>query len=358
METSVNDRIRSWTERIREASASGTALCIRGSGSKDFYGRQPFGELLSTDAYDGVVSYEPSELVVTVRAGTRLADLETLLAEQNQMLAFEPPRFGGGGTVGGCIAAGLAGPRRAAVGGVRDFVLGARLIDGRGDVLRFGGEVMKNVAGYDVSRALAGSLGTLGLIVEVSLKVLPRPVAEATLRFEMNEAEALHRLNAWSAQPLPVSASAWRSGVLHLRLSGAEAAVEAAIARLGGECLAKDAADVLWEGLRDQCDAFFDGDETLWRLSLPSDALAVELDGAQLVEWGGAQRWLRSSAPAGRIRARVAELGGHATLFRHGDRRSEVFHPLPAPLMTLHRRLKSAFDPAGIFNPGRLYEGL
>jgi len=354
----MDELIQAWSERVRQAAASGGKLRIRGGGSKDFYGREPVGELLETGACRGIVNYEPSELVVTVRAGTPLAELEAALAEQGQMLAFEPPRFAAGTTVGGCIAAGLAGPRRAAVGGVRDFVLGARLIDGRGDVLRFGGEVMKNVAGYDVSRALAGSLGTLGLIVELSLKVLPRPVAEATLRFEADEADALHRLNAWGGQALPVSASAWRGGGLHLRLSGASAAVEAAVARLGGEGVDAAEAAALWGGLRDHTDPFFSGSTPLWRLSLPSDALALALDGEQLVEWGGAQRWLRSERPAADIRRRVEALGGHATLFRHGDRQGACFHPLSEAMMRLQQNLKNAFDPAGVFNPGRLYEGL
>lgn len=354
----MDDLIQAWTERVRQAAARGGQLRIRGGGSKDFYGREPVGELLETGACRGIVNYEPSELVVTVRAGTPLAELEAALAEQGQMLAFEPPRFAAGSTVGGCVAAGLAGPRRAAVGGVRDFVLGARLIDGRGDVLRFGGEVMKNVAGYDVSRALAGSLGTLGLIVELSLKVLPLPVAEATLRFEADEADALHRLNAWAGQPLPISATAWRGGDLYLRLSGASAAVEAAVARLGGEGVDAAEAAALWGGLRDHSDPFFSGSMPLWRLSLPSDALALALDGEQLVEWGGAQRWLRSERPAADIRRRVASLGGHATLFRHGDRQGSCFHPLSEAMMRLQRNLKNAFDPAGVFNPGRLYEGL
>ena len=351
----MSELIQSWSERIRAAAAKGQPLCIRGGGTKAFYGGPEVGEPIVTGGYQGILNYAPSELVVTVRAGTPLAELEAALAAENQMLAFEPPHFAEGGTVGGCVAAGLAGPRRAAVGGVRDFVLGASLIDGRGDVLRFGGEVMKNVAGYDVSRFLAGSLGTLGLIAEVSLKVLPRPVAEATLRFELDEATALHQLNVWAGQPLPVSASVWRSGVLHLRLSGAGAAVDAAVARLGGERLADGAADDLWRSLRDQRSDFFAGALPLWRLSVPSDALAVALPGEQLVEWGGAQRWLRSDASAAEIRARAAALGGHATLFRGGAGRSEVFHPLPAPMQALQRKLKQAFDPAGIFNPGRLY---
>ncbi len=351
----MSELIQAWSERIRAAAANRQPLCIRGGGTKAFYGGPEVGEPILTDAHRGIVNYAPSELVVSVRAGTPLADLEAALAAENQMLAFEPPHFADGGTVGGCVAAGLAGPRRAAVGGVRDFVLGATLIDGRGDVLRFGGEVMKNVAGYDVSRFLAASLGTLGLIAEVSLKVLPRPVAEATLRFEMDEAAALHQLNVWAGQPLPVSASVWRGGVLHLRLSGAGAAVDAAVARLGGERLADASTAALWRGLRDHRDDFFGDGLPLWRLSVPSDALAVALPGEQLVEWGGAQRWLRSDAPVAEIRARAATLGGHATLFRGGAGRSDVFHPLPAPMQALQRNLKQAFDPAGIFNPGRLY---
>lgn len=356
----MNDLIRQWSERIRQAAACGQSLCLRGGGTKHFYGRPEQGEPLDTRDCRGIINYEPSELVVTVRAGTPLRELEAELAAQGQMLAFEPPHFGPGATVGGCVAAGLAGPRRAAVGGVRDFILGVRMVDGRGEVLRFGGEVMKNVAGYDVSRVLAGSLGTLGLIVDVSLKVLPKPVAEASLRFEMGEAAALHQLNVWGGQPLPISASAWCGGILDVRLSGAAAAVDAAIARLGGERIPEDLAAARWGGLREHTDAFFAPGQSrspLWRLSLPSDALAVELDGAQLVEWGGAQRWLRSHLAPERLRAQVAALGGHATLFRDGARDGAVFHPLTPPMLALQRNLKNAFDPAGVFNPGRLYEG-
>ena len=360
----MNDLIEAWREQVRSAAAAGGCIAIRGGDTKAFYGRPTAGEPLDTRGLRGIVSYEPSELVVTLRAGTPLAELEALLAERGQMLAFEPPRFAPGGTVGGCVAAGLAGPRRAAVGGVRDFVLGLRMIDGRGELLRFGGEVMKNVAGYDVSRVLAGSLGTLGLIVDVSLKVLPKPVAEASLRFEMGEAAALHQLNVWGGQPLPISASVWCDGILELRLSGAAAAVEAAIGRLGGERIPDAVAEVRWRALREHTDTFFAGAQSsssqppLWRLSLPTDALAIELDGAQLVEWGGAQRWLRSGLLPDVIRARVAALGGHATLFRNGVREGAVFHPLTAPMLALQRNLKNAFDPARVFNPGRLYEGL
>lgn len=360
----MSELIEQWSERVRAAAKAGTALEIRGGGTKAFYGRALSGEVFDTRENAGVVSYDPTELVVTVRAGTSLADLEALLAARNQMLAFESPHFGPGATVGGCVAAGLSGPRRQAVGAVRDFVLGVKILDGRGDVLSFGGQVMKNVAGYDVSRVIAGSLGTLGIILEVSLKVLPRPVAETTLQFTMSEAEALERMNDWGGEPLPLSATVWHDGALTLRLSGADAAVRAAVQKLGGEKMADDEAVAFWRDLREQmCIFFSDSAEacgqgrTLWRISVPTDAAPLQLDRAQLIEWGGGQRWLCSDAPAARIRERAANLGGHAAAFRGGDRNADVFHPLATPLEKIHRRLKDAFDPAGIFSPGRLYNG-
>ncbi len=345
-----------FAERIRAASAAGTPLCLRGSGSKDWYGQPPQGEVLDTRAYRGVVSYEPTELVITVRCGTPLAEIEALLAEHQQMLAFEPPRFGAASTIGGVVASALSGPRRASAGAVRDFVLGAVLMDGQGTILRFGGQVMKNVAGYDVSRLLAGSLGTLGLILEVSLKVLPLPLCESSLRFELSEIEALRRLNEWGGQPLPISASCWYQGVLAVRLSGAQAAVAAAQQRMGGAPL--EHAEAFWNALRDQTHPYFSGG-CLWRLSLPPAASAVILGGEQLIEWGGAQRWLKTAAvdaaQAESIRRTVAAAGGHATLYRSEHKPVSVFHPLAAPLMRIHQGLKASFDPAGIFNPGRMY---
>jgi glycolate oxidase FAD binding subunit len=351
-----------FAERVGAAAAKKTPLLIRAGGTKDFYGNAPRGEPLDPRAHAGIVAYEPTELVVTVRCGTPLTELEAALDERGQMLAFEPPHFGAGATVGGCIAAGLAGPRRASFGatygGVRDFLLGAKLIDGRGKLLSFGGTVMKNVAGYDVARALAGSLGILGLIVEVSLKVLPKPVCESTLRLELDEVAALDRANEWSGQPLPISATAWNGNQLRIRLSGAQAAVRAAEMRLGGETLAGDQAESFWRGVREHTDAFFAVNAPLWRLSVPSTALPLRLDGEQLIEWGGALRWLRSTAAGARIRERIAAVGGHATLFRGGDRSIGAFTPLSAPLMAIHKRLKAEFDPVGIFNPGRMYENL
>jgi glycolate oxidase FAD binding subunit len=353
-------------------------LCLRGGGSKDFYGNAAASEPLDTRGHAGIVEYEPSELVVTARCGTPLAELEALLATRGQMLACEPPCFGGAATVGGMVAAGLSGPRRASAGAVRDFLLGVRLLDGEGRLLRFGGQVMKNVAGYDVARLMAGSLGTLGLLVEVSLKVLPRPAAEATLRLELPQAEAIERMNRWAGRPLPLSATCWHAGVLSARLSGARAAVAAAVAALGGERVEPGAADAFWSALREQRHAFFAAagsqdpgaaavrvaPRPLWRLSVPATTAPLALPGATLLEWGGAQRWWvgQAAAEAATVRAAARAAGGHAVLFRGGDEALRaavgVFQPLAPELLRIHRELKRAFDPHGIFNPGRLYAEL
>ncbi len=352
---SAGDAAAELQERVRAAAAARAPLRPRGGGSKDFYGNEPRGEVLDTRGHAGIVSYEPTELVVTARCGTPLEALEAELARQGQMLAFEPPRFAPQATLGGCVAAGLSGPRRAAAGSVRDFVLGARMLDGTGRDLSFGGQVMKNVAGYDVSRLLAGSLGTLGVILEVSLKVLPRPAAERTLRLEMDGARALESMNRWAGQPLPVTATAWAGGLLSVRLSGAETAVKAAAARIGGDALEPDRAGAFWEGVREQSDPFFGDATPLWRLSLPSTAPDPALPGRQLAEWGGALRWWKPAAPAAEVRAKAEKAGGSATLFRGGDRSAGAFHPLPAALAKLHHGLKAAFDPSGILSPGRMY---
>jgi glycolate oxidase FAD binding subunit len=353
--------IERFRERILEAGARRTPLCLRGGGSKDWYGGPPRGEVLETGDHQGIVAYEPAELVITARAGTPLVAIEAALAERGQMLAFEPPHFGPEATLGGVVAAGLSGPRRASAGALRDFMLGVVLMNGRGEVLRFGGQVMKNVAGYDVARLLAGSLGILGLILEVSLKVLPRPPLEVTRSLEMDEAAALRALHDWAAGPLPLSASAFHGGVLHVRLSGAAATVRAACAKLGGEAVDEGEANAFWHDLREQRAPFFTPamrGSPLWRLAVPTIAPPLALQGAHLVEWGGGQRWWLTDADAETVRAAAARAGGHATLFRNGDKTAGVFSPLAAPLLALHGRLKAAFDPAGIFNPGRMVREL
>jgi glycolate dehydrogenase FAD-binding subunit len=348
--------VETMAERVKAAARDAQPLRPCGGGSKDFYGNELAGEPLDTRAYAGLINYEPSELVVTARCGTPLAELERELAANGQMLPFEPPHFGPGATLGGCVAAGLSGPRRASAGALRDFVLGARLLDGRGRVLAFGGEVMKNVAGYDVSRLLAGSLGTLGVILEVSLKVLPRPAAETTLRLEAPQDKALEWMNQWGGKALPISATCYLNGELSVRLSGAAAAVRAARESLGGEELREDGQ--FWAGLREHTHSHFASEAPLWRLSLPSAAAPLRLPGAELIEWGGALRWLATAAEARTIRETAQRAGGHATLFRARDKSAGAFAPLSPVQMKLHRELKAVFDPARIFNPGRLYPEL
>lgn len=367
----MEPRLSHFIDLIRTAAASQQTLQIRGGGSKAFLGQHLCQGLeLDTRPHSGIVAYEPTELVVTVKAGTSLRELEATLAAQGQYVPFEPPHFGEHATVGGMVASGVNGPARASVGAVRDYVLGLQLLNGRGEHLTFGGQVMKNVAGYDVSRLMAGAMGTLGLITEVSLKVLPVAPAEATLRFEMTQADALAALHRWGGQPLPINASCWVEddghALLFVRLRGAVAAVEAACARMGGERLAQPQAQADWQACREQTLPFFRAphpDLSLWRLSVPQTAPVLQLAGLDaspsLVEWQGAQRWVWAKADqAVAVRAAAQAVGGHATLFspaREGDRVHGVFTPLVEPLAGIHRRLKAEFDPAGVFNPGRLY---
>jgi glycolate oxidase FAD binding subunit len=387
--------LQAFSERIREAAARKKPLRLRGGGTKDFYGQALKGDVLDTRAYHGVISYEPSELVITVRAGTPLAEVEALLAKQGQCLAFEPPHFATANaqaTVGGMVAAGLAGAARASVGSVRDFVLGVRMLNGQGQDLTFGGQVMKNVAGYDVSRLMAGSLGTLGMITEVSLKVLPITPAQATLAcLRVSQQEALDLLNRWGGQPLPLNASAWLhdttanpvQDALYVRLRGAQAAVKAAIVRMqadvqamGGDVMHVDEGeidvDADWRASGEQTLPFFaqppSPEACLWRLSVPQTTPALEVPrawGSPYIEWHGAQRWYWAPASAaGAMRHAAHHAGGHATLFRCStefgiqDKAVGVFAPLDAVQLRIQRALKHEFDPAGIFGPGRWYAEL
>jgi len=383
MEAQLNSLI----DAVRQAAADGRTLRLRGGGSKDFWGQSLSGEVLDTRAYRGIVSYEPSELVVTVRCGTPLAELEAALAEKGQCLAFEPPHFGPGATVGGMVAAGLSGPARATAGAVRDFVLGARFINGLGEHLTFGGQVMKNVAGYDVSRLMAGSWGTLGLISEVSLKVLPMTPAEATLMIAgFAQSPALDLLHRWGGQPLPLNASAWvrdptaqpEADYLFVRLRGAVAAVQSAINKmsadavaLGAQVQAMDNAEASqdWLASGEQTLPFFDApspDVCLWRLSLPQTAPELEIPGlaypSPYIEWQGAQRWLWAPASAAvALRELAQSLGGHATLFRASANHAEVDKavgvntPLDAVQQRIQQQLQKQFDPQGVFATGRMH---
>ena len=338
-------------EQVRQANDARTPLRIVGGNTKAFYGRPVEGETLSLAEHCGITHYDPVELVVSVRTGTPLSELEAALDAEGQQLGCEPPHFGQAATVGGMFATGLSGPRRPWAGSVRDFVLGSRIINHEGKHLRFGGEVMKNVAGYDLSRLMAGAQGTLGVVTEISLKVLPKLTETHSLRLEMTLDNALERLAEWGRQPLPLTAAAYHDGALHLRLEGGRSSVAATAERLGGETL--DAA--FWTELREQRLAFFNGEDTrpLWRLSLPNNTPPLALDGDTLYDWAGAQRWVRSDASAETLRDTAARAGGHATCFAPGV--AEPFTPLAPVVAKYHRQLKAQLDPNGIFNPGRLY---
>ncbi|ROO32402.1 glycolate oxidase subunit GlcE [Salinisphaera orenii] len=345
------DLSRELSERVADAAAREAPLAIRGGGTKAFLGERAEGEALDVTGHRGIVSYEPGELVLTARAGTPLTKIEAALADAGQMLPFEPPHHGANATLGGTIAAGMSGPGRPFFGAARDLVLGTRIVNGRGEDLRFGGEVMKNVAGYDLSRLMAGAHGTLGVLLEISLKVLPAPRARATRVFEHDAATAIEQINAWQRKPWPITAAYWEDGRTYLRLAGAQSSVDSAIRALGGEALTDDGT--FWQSVREQTREFFEGDDPLWRLSVAPATPMMDLEGPTALDWAGAQRWLRSAAPAETVRAAVSSHSGHASIHR-GDA-SPRFHPLPKALMALHRRIKQSVDPAGILNRGRLY---
>ena len=354
----MNDANDFILEKIQQAVSRKTPLRIVGGNSKSFYGRDT-GHLdqnvLDVSMHRGIINYEPSELVITVRAGTPLKDIEASLAQNNQMLAFEPPAFGNDATIGGTIACNLSGPRRPYTGAARDFVLGMHIVNGKGEQLHFGGEVMKNVAGYDVSRLQCGALGTLGVILDVSLKVLPRPETELTLTRETNTATAFEVMKRIAGKPLPLSAAAFDGNMIYMRLSGSEDAVRSAHQQIGGDEFKK--GNEFWFHLKEHKLPFFSVKKSLWRLSLPQSASHVSLHGKGMIDWGGGLRWYSSDESSETIREAAIKAGGHATCFRGGDRQ-QVFSPLSPVLHSIHKRLKQAFDPEGLFNPGRMYEDI
>lgn len=349
----MGDIAQQLQEMVRAATADQRPLRLRGGDSKAFYGNPVEGETLDIGGHSGIVSHEPTELVLTARGGTPLTDIEAVLAQHGQMLSFEPPHFNGGATLGGAIASGLGGPRRPWGGAPRDLVLGVKLIDGQGQILNFGGQVMKNVAGYDISRLMAGSLGTLGVLLEISLKVLPAPSKARTLVLEMGRDAAVRRMRELVRQPLPLSGSCHHEGRLYLRLSGSHASVNAWKTRIGGEESAEN--NTFWQRLRDhQLDFFARSGKNLWRLSLAGNTPRLDCEQEVITDWAGAQRWVFSDSDSKTIREQAAAHGGHAEVFRrHGS--NEAFQTMNPPMLELHRRLKQRFDPHGILNPGRLF---
>jgi glycolate oxidase FAD binding subunit len=350
--TDSEDFLAALAASVRSAMRRRYSLKIKGGSTKAFLGRRTMGVAVDMSPYAGVVAYEPGELVITARAGTRVADIEALLTEHDQMLAFEPPVFGEGGTVGGMVATGLSGPRRPFTGAVRDFLLGVTVLDGRGEALRFGGTVFKNVAGFDAFRLMSGAMGSLGVLLEVSLRVSPRPRVERSLAFTQAWPGAQETLIKLMRRPLPLSGAFHDGERLFLRLSGTERAVAHAAASIGGD----EASLAVWQELRHMRLGLFSAPR-LWRLSVPRTSAMADLPGEWLIDWAGAQRWLATHAAAEQVRAAARAAGGHATLFHGVVDGEQAFDPLPPPLFELHRRLKAALDPSGVFNRGRMYEG-
>ncbi|MGB9092648.1 MAG: glycolate oxidase subunit GlcE [Gallionella sp.] len=352
---SETDISSSLQQQVQHAFENGTPLSISGSGSKAFLGNPVQGQAIDVAGHRGIVEYDPRELVLTARSGTPLDEIEAALAEANQMLAFEPPHFGPGATLGGTIACGLSGPRRPYSGSARDFVLGCRMLNGRGEILRFGGQVMKNVAGYDVSRLMAGAHGTLGIMLDTSLKVLPRPAASITVTRVCNAEGAISSMSALLRKPYPVDGACFHGEQLYIRISGSAQAVQEARSKIAGDNV--DYADAFWDALREHRLPFFQRSGALYRIAVKPATAPLDIEGTWLLDWGGAQRWLFSGEEVAVIRRRVALAGGHVTVFRGGQGR-EIFQPLPEPLLAIHQRLKAGFDPNNIFNRGRLYTEL
>ncbi len=357
----MSDQTARLIEQVNAAIADGQKLNITGAGSKAFMGRETdtrHAAVLDLKDHTGVVKYQPVELVLTVRAGTPLDEIDAVLAEHNQMLSFEPPRYAAGATIGGTLACNQSGPGRPWTSSVRDQVLGIKLINGKAEHLRFGGQVMKNVAGYDASRLQAGAMGTLGAITEVSLKVLPRPAATTTLTQAMPLADAIPFMNQRAAQPKPLSGACWLDGSLYLRLSGAASAVDATAhqwQQQGAQVLDADSSARFWQQLRDHQLDFFAGDAPLWRFSVGPTEPNPDLSGPWLIDWAGAQRWYRGDEAMSDMERLATRAGGQVSQFRGGDRHGDVMHHQPAVLRQLQQRLKHAFDPDALFNPGRLY---
>ena len=350
MQADITDDLKAGVD---EAVAMQSPVSIIGGSSKSFYGQDVIGQPLAVGRHRGIADYEPSELVITVRSGTPLTEVEAALQQAGQMLPFEPPHFGETATIGGAIATGLSGPRRPYAGAARDAVLGVRCINGLGEICSFGGRVVKNVAGYDVSRLMTGALGTLGVLLELSIKVVPIPRQETTLVFELDRVAAMRQMITWGGKPLGLSAAAFIDRRLYVRLSGTAEGVQAGRRKLGGE--EEPASERLWTDLREQRLEFFQDPRPLWRLSVPPACSLADIPGVWLIDWGGAQRWLKTDVPVTDIRHAVEQVGGHASCLRNKPASVTVFHPLPPALFAIHRRLKAAFDPKGIFNPGRLY---
>lgn len=348
----MNDCRNDIASTVQHAYQKKTPLHISAGNTKHFYGRNIQAETLSLANHTGIIEYEPSELYITARSGTPLQEIEQIIAEHHQIIPCEPPYFGTAATLGGMVASGLSGPRRVYAGSVRDCILGAEIINGKGEILRFGGKVMKNVAGYDVSRLMCGALGTLGVLLSVSLRLLPNPVSEQTIALSLGSDEAIEKMSQWANTAMPVSATFFDGKTLYLRLSSSLSAIETCKRKIGGEVMDQD--EMFWNNIKEHAHNFFASTKPLWRISVPANTQTLNLPGECAIEWNGALRWYFSDANETTIRSEAEHVGGNANLFKGGITEN-VFHPLTKPSMKIHKKLKQAMDPASILNPGKMF---
>ena len=346
--------IETLEETVNQARKAGRPMAIEGGGTRRFYGREIVGEPLSLANYSGIVEYYPTELVITSRAGTAMSELSRILAENGQILGFEPPVFGAGSTLGGTIAMGMAGPGRPYRGSVQDFVLGMHILTGTGKVMHFGGQVIKNVAGFDISRLMVGALGCLGIILDISIKVIPQPQCEKTLSFEYSDGnEAVAAFNSLAGKPFPVTAAAWFDGIARVRLTGSSAGINSAVRKIGG-AVDEEGAE-FWRSIRNHTHRFFRGNAILRRVNIKPSAPLYPGNNSVLIDWGGALRWYRGEKNNEVLNEFIYSQGGYIEDFRSGDRSKEMFPVPDSAMMKIHRSLKQAFDPDRILNPGRMY---
>ncbi len=351
----MHDKRDEITSVIQDAYRQKQALVIKAGDTKNFYGRNIQAKTLSVANHTGILEYEPSELYITVKSGTPLVEIEQTITKENQIIPCESPHFGATATLGGMVASGLAGPRRVSAGAVRDCVLGTEIVNGKGEYLRFGGKVMKNVAGYDVSRLMCGALGTLGVLMCITIRLLPKPLYEHTVVIELDSHTAIKKMNQWAATPMPITATFYDGQDLYLRLSGSLSTIEACKKEIGGKTF--DQNELFWTSVKEQTHEFFQTDLSLWRISVPPATGILNIPGDNVIEWSGALRWYVSDADEQLIRKEAEQVGGHACLFR-GNTTEQRFHPLSHTSMKIHKNLKKTFDPAGILNPGKMYAEL
>ncbi|MCP3850041.1 MAG: glycolate oxidase subunit GlcE [Gammaproteobacteria bacterium] len=369
-----SDQTEALLNQVQTACENSQPLAIQGNGTRSFLIHSGSDQVLSTSLHRGIVNYFPSELTVTVRSGTLLSELNDILAKEGQMLPFEPPHFSNDATIGGVIASGLSGSSRPFSGSVRDYVLGCRIINGRGEILQLGGEVMKNVAGYDLSRLVTGSYGSLAVILEVSLKLLPIPAQQKSFCLELQTMSLNQQVKQFMLAGYPITSACQIEDMAYIRLSGSEKGVDYSYNKIQQDfSQLKPVEDLFWSDLNEQKLPFFDSSRTLWRLSLPTsfpENKESELEqligpnGRQLIDWGGALRWIYSEQSAENIRQFAKSCGGHAQLFYVSDKDKSLLkempkqQPLSPVLFKLHQQIKKAIDPHSLFNSGCIYPEL